>query len=91
MATTSGRLPRRLEGSDDDLFAADDERRLVLEFIRDLHNRDPKGDQGRYPTTTSGALSPAAVCCAYPHLFRQYVDRLFAYTQERISHAGQSV
>jgi HEPN domain-containing protein len=86
-----GRLLRRLETSGDDLFAADDERRLVLEFIRDLHSRDPQGDQGRYPTTTSGAPSLAAVCCADPHLLRQYVDRLFCYAQERISRAGQSV
>lgn len=85
------KLLKRLEESDDDLFAADGDRPLVVEFIRDLHSRDPKGDQGRYPTTTSGTPSLAAVCCADPLLFRQYVDLLFLYTQDRISRAGQTI
>lgn len=86
-----GKLLKRLEESDDDLFAADGEQHLVVEFIRDLHSRDPKGDQGRYPTTTSGAPSLASVCCANPPLFRQYINLLFLYTQDRISHAGQTI
>ncbi|MEV8435057.1 hypothetical protein [Streptomyces chartreusis] len=86
-----GRLLKRLEESSDDLFGADDNRRLIVEFIRDMYARDPDGDQGRYATTKGGALSLAAVCCANPELFRQYVDRLFLYTQERLSLAGQKV
>jgi hypothetical protein len=86
-----GKLLKQLEERGDDLFTADGDRRLVVAFIRDLHSRDPKGDQGRYATTTSGALSLAAVCCADPVLFRQYVDRLFFYTQERLSPVVQKV
>ncbi|MFF5491548.1 hypothetical protein [Streptomyces virginiae] len=86
-----GQLLKRLQESGDDLFAAEDDRRLVVEFIRDLYTRDPRGDQGRYATTKGGALSLAAVCCANPELFRQYVNRLYLYTQERLSRVGQAV
>ncbi|MFC4508462.1 MULTISPECIES: HEPN domain-containing protein [Streptomyces] len=86
-----GKLLRKLEESDDDLFAAGDDRHLVVEFIRDLHRRDPKGDEGRYPTTTKGVPSLAAVCCANPPLFREYVNHLFVYTEGRISRVGQTV
>lgn len=86
-----GKMLKRLEESGDDLFAAGDDRSLVVEFIRDMHRRDPKGDQGRYPTTTSGDLSLAAVCCANPPLFREYVNLLFHYTQDRIKRVGQTI
>lgn len=85
-----GKLLKRLQESGDDLSAGDDDRHLVVEFIRDLYARDPRGDQGRYATTKGGDLSLAAVCCANPELFRQHVDRLFLYTQHRISRVGQS-
>ncbi|MGX8903699.1 HEPN domain-containing protein [Streptomyces netropsis] len=85
-----GKLLKRLQEGGDDLFAGDDDRRLVVEFIRDLYARDSGGDQGRYATTRGGDLSPAAVCCANPELFRQHVDRLFLYTQHRISGVRQS-
>lgn len=85
------KLLKRLEESDDDLFAVGDDRHLVVEFIRDLHRRDPNGDEGRYPTTTKGVPSLAAVCCANPPLFREYVNLLFVYTQGRISRAAQAV
>lgn len=85
-----GKLLKRLQESGDDLFAAGADRRLVVEFIRDLYDRDPGGDQGRYATTMGGALSLAKVCCANPKLFRQHVDRLFLYTQERLSRVGQN-
>lgn len=86
-----GKLLGKLQESGDDLFAAGDERRLIVDFIRDLHARDPKGDQGRYPTTLSGDPSLASVCCADPELFGQYVRHLFLYTQGRISRASQAV
>nr|WP_173309164.1 hypothetical protein [Streptomyces sp. FR1] len=86
-----GKLLKRLQESGDDLFTDDEDRRLIVAFIRDLHSHDPKGDQGRYATTTSGDPSLAAVCCANPELFRQYVDRLFGYTMERLSSVGQAV
>lgn len=86
-----GKLLKRLQESGDDLFAAEDDRRLVVEFIRDLYTRDLRGDQGRYATTKGGTLSLAAVCCANPELFRQYVDLLFAYTQERLGRVVQTV
>ncbi|WP_333745814.1 HEPN domain-containing protein [Streptomyces sp. IBSBF 2950] len=86
-----GKLLKQLEENDDDLFDVGDDRHLVVEFIRDLHRRDPKGDQGRYPTTTSGAPSLASVCCANPPLFGRYVNLLFLYTQTRMSRAGQPV
>ncbi|MER6187738.1 hypothetical protein [Streptomyces sp. NPDC001652] len=85
-----GTLLRQLEEADDDLFAASDDQRLVVEFIRDLYRRDPIGDEGRYPTNTKGAPSLAAVCCANPPLFRKYVNLLFSYTQGRISSAAQT-
>ncbi|MDU0299846.1 MULTISPECIES: HEPN domain-containing protein [unclassified Streptomyces] len=85
-----GKLLKQLEDSGDDLFAAGDDRHLIAEFIRDLHRRDPNGDQGRYPTTTKGVPSLAAVCCANPPLFREYVNRLFLYTQGRMSPVGQT-
>jgi HEPN domain-containing protein len=84
-------LLKRLEEADDELFAAGDDQHLVVEFIRDLQRRDPKGDEGRYPTTTQGVPSLAAVCCANPPLFREYVNLLFSYTQDRISRAAQTV
>ncbi|MFF7452426.1 MULTISPECIES: hypothetical protein [unclassified Streptomyces] len=86
-----GKLLKRLKDSDDDLFAPGDDRHLIVEFIRDMHRRDPNGDEGRYPTTTKGVPSLAAVCCANPLLFRKYVNLLFLYTQERISRVGQTV
>ncbi|WP_158786579.1 hypothetical protein [Streptomyces sp. NRRL F-5065] len=84
-------LLKRLEKSGDDLFAAEGGRRLVVEFIRDLYIRDPRGDQGRYPTTKGEVPSLAAVCCANPPLFRRYVDLLFEYTQERLGCVSQAV
>ncbi|MEV8103638.1 hypothetical protein [Streptomyces sp. NPDC088135] len=84
-----GKLLKRLQESGDDLFAAGDDRRLVVEFIQDLYDRDPGGDQGRYATTTGGTLSLAKVCCANPKLFHQYVDLLFTYTQGRLASVGQ--
>jgi hypothetical protein len=81
---------RRLEESGDDLFAAGDDQHLVVEFIRDMYRRDPKGDQGRYPTTTGGNPSLATVCCANPPLSREYANLLFHYTQDRISRAAQT-
>ncbi|MFD3722755.1 hypothetical protein [Streptomyces sp. NPDC058674] len=84
-----GKLLKRLQEDGDDLFAADEDRRLVVAFIRDLFARDPGGDQGRYATTRGGAFSLATVCCANPELFRQYVDLLFVYTQERLNRVGQ--
>ncbi|WP_143588493.1 hypothetical protein [Streptomyces albovinaceus] len=80
-----GQVLKRLDEGGDDLFAPDGDRHLVVEFIRDLYSRDPKGDEGRYPSNTKGVPSLAAVCCANPELFRQHVDRLFLYTQQRIS------
>ncbi|MFI1332762.1 hypothetical protein ACH4U7_22065 [Streptomyces sp. NPDC020845] len=70
-----GKLLKRLEESDDDLFAAGGDRHLVVEFIRNQHSRGPKDDQGCYPTTTSGVPSLAAVCCANPPLFRRPVEK----------------
>ncbi|MEV7453337.1 hypothetical protein [Streptomyces nigra] len=86
-----GRLLKRLEETGDDLFATGDNQHLVVEFIRDLNRRDPNGDEGRYPTTTKGVPSLAAVCCANPPLFRKYVNLLFDYTQDRISRAIQAI
>lgn len=86
-----GVLLKRLKEADDDLFAVGDVQYLVVEFIRDLHRRDPNGDEGRYPTTTKGVPSLAAVCCANPPLFREYVDLLFHYTQDRVSRAAQTI
>ncbi|MFF2521460.1 HEPN domain-containing protein [Streptomyces liangshanensis] len=86
-----GKLLKHLQESGDDLFAEGEEQHLVVEFVRDLYARDPKGDQGRYATTKGGAPSLATVCCANPPLFRRYVDLLFAYTQERLSRAGQKI
>lgn len=91
------KLLKRVEGRGDDLFTggADDvqryERRLIVDFIRDLDSRDPKGDQGRYPLTTGGVPALAAVCCAEPELLRQHVARLFVYTRSRLSHVRQDV
>ncbi|MFF8196447.1 hypothetical protein ACF05L_37560 [Streptomyces bobili] len=85
-----GKLLKQLEEAGDDLFAAGGDQHLVVEFIRDLHRRDPNGDGGRYPTTTKGVPSPATVCCANPPLFREYVNLLFSYTQGRISRAAQT-
>lgn len=86
-----GKLLKRLEKSGDDLFTDGNDRRLIIDFIRDLDSRDPDGDEGRYPTSSKGAPSLAAVCCANPVLFRKYVDLLFLYTQGRISRVGQAV
>ncbi|MFD3735119.1 HEPN domain-containing protein [Streptomyces sp. NPDC058632] len=85
-----GKLLKQLEEADDDLFAAGDDQHLVVEFIRDLHRRDPNGDEGRYPATTKGVPSLATVCCANPPLFREYITILFMYTQGRISRAAQT-
>ncbi|GAA2535796.1 MULTISPECIES: hypothetical protein [Streptomyces] len=41
-----GKLLAHLQESSDDLFAAGEERHLVVEFVRDLYARDPKGDLG---------------------------------------------
>ncbi|MER7827009.1 hypothetical protein ABTX85_31120 [Streptomyces sp. NPDC096097] len=86
-----GKLLKHLEENGDDLFSAGEEQHLVVEFVRDLYARDPKGDQGRYATTKGGAPSLAKVCCANPPLFRRYVDLLFGYTQERLIRVGQAV
>ncbi|MDX3488174.1 hypothetical protein [Streptomyces sp. ID05-18] len=86
-----GKLLKHLQESGDDLFAAGEDRHLVVEFIRDLYNRDPGGDEGRYATTKGGTPALAKVCCANPPLFRRYVDLLFAYTQARLSRVGQTV
>ena len=79
------KLLKHLEEKGDDLFADGGDRHLIVDFIRDLHRRDPKGDQGRYPTTSDGAPALAAVCCANPVQFRRYVDDLFSYVQGRIN------
>ncbi|MGW8780228.1 hypothetical protein ACWGNM_19520 [Streptomyces sp. NPDC055796] len=86
-----GKLLDHLQENGDDLFAGGEEQRLVVEFVQDLFARDPGGDEGRYPTTKGGAPSLAAVCCANPPLFRQYVDLLFGYTQERLIRVAQAV
>ncbi|MEU5053526.1 hypothetical protein [Streptomyces sp. NPDC021096] len=86
-----GKLLKHLQESGDDLFAGGEEQHLVVEFVRDLYARDPKGDQGRYATTKGGAPSLAKVCCANPPLFRRHVDLLFGYTQERLIRVGQAV
>lgn len=86
-----GKLLKQLEKSGDDLFADGSDRRLIIDFIRDLDRRDPGGDEGRYPTSSKGAPSLAAVCCANPVLFREYLDLLFLYTQDRISRVGQAL
>ena len=83
------KLLKQLEEADDDVFAAGDDQHLVVEFIRDLHRRDPNDDEGRYPATTKGVPSLATVCCANPPLFREYITILFMYTQGRISRAAQ--
>ncbi|MFD3851900.1 hypothetical protein ACFWVB_39460 [Streptomyces microflavus] len=85
------KLLRQLEKRGDDLFVDGRHRELVVDFIRDLARRDPGGDEGRYPTSTKGVPSLAAVCCADPVLFREYVHCLFAYTQGRMSPAGLTV
>lgn len=47
----------------------------------------------RWTSSSAKALSciKAAVCCANPPLFREYVNRLFAYTQSRTSRVGETV
>ncbi|MFF9221724.1 hypothetical protein [Streptomyces viridosporus] len=85
-----GKVLKRLEKIGDDLFADGSDRRLIIDFIRDLDSRDPDGSEGRYSTSSKGAPSLAAVCCANPVLFRKYVDLLFLYTQGRISRVGQA-
>ncbi|MFD4911466.1 hypothetical protein [Kitasatospora purpeofusca] len=74
---------RTLEAAGDDLFTDTYHQRLVA-FVQDLHSRDPKGDQGRYPTTKGGTPSLAAVCCADPERLCEYVNALFFYTRDRV-------
>ncbi|MFJ7088579.1 hypothetical protein ACIQU8_35755 [Streptomyces griseus] len=85
------KLLSELQKSGDDLFAANDEQRLVVDFIRDPHAHDPKDDRSRYQTTISGEPSLASVCCADPELFGQYVRHLFVYAQGPISNAGHTL
>ncbi|MER5503000.1 hypothetical protein ABT096_38290 [Streptomyces sp. NPDC002561] len=84
-----GKLLAQLEERGDDLLGPGQEQRLVADFIRDMHRIDPKGDEGRYATTTGGTPSLATVCCADPALLRAYVDLLFTYTQSRLVPVGQ--
>jgi hypothetical protein len=52
----------------------------------------PGKEEGRlWDPGTDGKSSLAAVCCANPPLFRQYVDLLFLYAQGRISRVGDIV
>ncbi|WP_159401062.1 hypothetical protein [Streptomyces sp. NRRL B-24484] len=85
-----GKLLTALEEKGDDLLAGGSRQQLLVEFIRDLHRRDPKGDQGRYPTTSDGKPSLADVCCANPQLFREYVNDLFFYTYDRLDHTSRT-
>ncbi|MFJ7192156.1 HEPN domain-containing protein [Streptomyces bacillaris] len=86
-----GEMLDELAENGDDLFAEGDDQRLIVQFIRDLHERDPKGDEGRYPTNRSGEPSLARVCCADPRMLRENVCRLFLYTQKRLNRSDQSV
>ncbi|MGW2113546.1 hypothetical protein [Streptomyces sp. NPDC001948] len=86
-----GKLLKQLVERGHELFDAKHERRLIVKFIRNLHEIDPKGDEGRYPTTTDGRPSLAVVCCADPVSLRANVDQLFAYTYSRLAGIPQSV
>ncbi len=79
------RLLDSLAQCGDELLAGGVEQDLVVAFVRDLDKYDLGGDQGRYPTTRSGDLALAAVCCADPTLLREHVDRLYGYVQRRLA------
>ncbi|WP_328349711.1 hypothetical protein OG800_03160 [Streptomyces sp. NBC_00445] len=78
-------LLERLGRRGDPLLADSPEEGEIVEFIRDLDLHDARGDQGRYPTTITGALSLATVCCADPTLLRQHLDRLHSYVHGRVT------
>jgi HEPN domain-containing protein len=69
----------------DELLAGGTEPDLVVAFVRDLDHHDAGGDQGRYPTTRTGAPALATVCCADPTLLREHVDRLHGYVRRRLA------
>jgi HEPN domain-containing protein len=77
-------LLNALEGLDDDLLSGGVDQELVVEFIKDLAECDEGGDEGRYPTTTSGSPALAEICCADPTLLGEHVDRLHSYVQGRL-------
>lgn len=67
----------------DELLSDGDVEDLV-EFVRDLNDRDCRGDEGRYWQTKDGQPSLALVCCADPVLLREHVSRFYGYVQRRL-------
>jgi hypothetical protein len=54
---------------------------LIVKFIQDLHRLDPRGDQGRYPTTRrADTPSLIEVCHANVDRFIEQVDQPAHYT-----------
>ncbi|MGW4371803.1 hypothetical protein ACWEKT_39925 [Nocardia takedensis] len=91
-------LPRRLRYSHslaelldalapgDDLLGAGTDQQRIVAFIRDFHRLDPRGDQGRYPTTgRASTLSLIEVCHADADRFITEVNRLAHYTELRLA------
>lgn len=69
----------------DPLLGGGETERDIVAFIRDLHARDPIGDQGRYHTTKDGRPSLETVCCADPLLLSESVWRLYHYLVDRLT------
>lgn len=79
------KLLDELEQRGDDLFTGTDKGQPdLVEFIRDLNKHDPRGDEGRYPTS-HGQPSLSGSCCANPAILREHVGRLQAYVLPRVS------
>ncbi|MFC9250645.1 HEPN domain-containing protein [Amycolatopsis thailandensis] len=83
-------LLESLRQRDDELLDGGTEQNLVVAFVRDLHEYDPIGDEGRYPTTLSGEPALATVCCADPTGLREHVDRLHGYIRRRLATLASS-
>ncbi|WP_169814638.1 hypothetical protein, partial [Nocardia pseudovaccinii] len=69
-----------------DLLGDGADQQLIVSFIQDFHRLDPRGDQGRYPTTgRADTLSLIAVCHANTDRFIDQINRLAHYTELRLT------
>ncbi|MEV0773854.1 hypothetical protein [Nocardia salmonicida] len=78
------KLLHHLEGLGDDLFTGGIEQTQVVEFIRELHRFDPRGDGGRYSHTAGNTLALEGVCHAHPNDLLNKLNRLVSYTAARL-------